>query len=452
MNELLVIAYAFPPCSVTGTYRTLAFVKYLEQHGWRSTVLCAENPIYPERDERLLHEVPAATQVIRTVDIDWLTRLQRMSRGAGAAAGPAPNPVLPASAPAPDRLWRGFKRSLAKRLRPQGRCPGWYRPALRAGRRALRQRRLQAIYSSGPPWTAHFVARRLAREFALPWIADFRDPWLSNPFLADDSYEHRHPEDEHQVVTDADLILCVLETMRADFLSRYPRRTQRDVLTIPNGFDPASFASLGTPSGNHAGAPDRSLSVLHAGQVYGRRRIEPLLKAITAWRQGDPALASNLELQLLGGNTEHAAELEARVTAAQAGQWTRIEAEVPHEAALERMADAAVLLLVGFTGRGEQFQMSAKIFEYLAVRRPVLALAPPSCPVGDVLRASGVRHWIVSPDDPPAILQALREIGAAWKGGELAGPQSKTSLSRFDRREQASELAALLDRLVAQQS
>ena len=93
--------------------------------------------------------------------------------------------------------------------------------------------------------------------------------------------------------------------------------------------------------------------------------------------------------------------------------------------------------------------MSGKIFEYLALRRAIFALAPPSCPVGTVLRQSGVRHWIVSPDDIAGIGKALEEMRAAWLRGELNGAQSTSDLSDYNRKEQAKRLAAILDELAS---
>src|SRR4030095_16392971 len=142
------------------------------------TVLCADNPINPERDEALLALIPESTTVLRTIDHDRLTWLQRLrgapeSPGAPAAAAPGTSAPAPATA-APESAWTRFKRSLAFRLRPPSRVPGWYRSAVRGARRALRAHRSDAIYSSGPPWTSHLIAARLASEFKLPWVADFR--------------------------------------------------------------------------------------------------------------------------------------------------------------------------------------------------------------------------------------------------------------------------------------
>ena len=47
MKKLLVIAYHFPPCALSGTYRTLAWVRLLAQRGWDITVLTVKNPESP---------------------------------------------------------------------------------------------------------------------------------------------------------------------------------------------------------------------------------------------------------------------------------------------------------------------------------------------------------------------------------------------------------------------
>ena len=458
MKHLLVIVYAFPPCSVSGIHRPLGFVKYLEPSGWRSTVLCAENPIYPERDHRLLSQIPGSARVIRTRDVDplaWLQRLRQQlrPRQAAPAAMGSPPPAAPVGTAGEESRWnplRAVKGSVVRRLHPPGLVPGWYLPALWAGRRLIREQRPDALYSSGPPWTAHLVACQLAAEYGLPWVADFRDPWVSNPRpFTDEGLRRRHAVLEARLLARADVVVCVLETMRRDFLARYPHRRPQDVVTITNGFDPATFQCVGPGSGGGTGDGSASLTILHTGHLYGRRRIEPLLGALTEWIGEEPAPGPPVRVHLLGGSAEYVAELRSRVARSAAAPWVEVEPEIPHQQALQRQAEATVLLLVGFSGPGEQYQMSGKIFEYLALRRPILALAPFDSPIGDVLLATGVRHWIVSPDDPAGLLRALRDIGHQWRRGNLDGPQSSASLAAFDRRELAKQLAATLELAIA---
>jgi hypothetical protein len=311
---------------------------------------------------------------------------------------------------------------------------------------------MDAIYSSGPPWSGHLVGLKLATEFDLPWVADFRDQWVSDPF--DDpptptALLRKDLIDEARVVQRADLILCVVETMRRVLHERYPERSAGDIVTILNGFDPEN---LEASRRDGTGPPADRLRFVHTGHFYGKRRVEPFLAAYRKWREGDATIAAKSELELIGGSGTYLEELRARVLASGSIESIHVEAEIPYQVSLRRQAEATVLLLVGFTGHGEETQMSGKIFEYLSVRRPILALAPAISPLGEVLRQSGVRHWIVQPNDEGAILKALRQIGEAWSRGELDGPQSSESLAAFDRREQTKQLVQVLNLAIARRT
>src|SRR5437899_152112 len=47
-----------------------------------------------------------------------------------------------------------------------------------AGARLLRRGRFDAMLSTSPPDSVHLAASSLRERFALPWVADFRDPWM----------------------------------------------------------------------------------------------------------------------------------------------------------------------------------------------------------------------------------------------------------------------------------
>ncbi len=443
MKRLLVVAYYFPPSSVTGTHRTLGFVKYLAQEGWHSSILCARNPIDPMQDPSLLSKVPPGTHVTRTMDFNLLAWRERLLKPWNGDANDEQETA--SAAPPPDAWtgWRAVKRYLAFRLRVPDNYGGWYLHTLWAGCRILRNTRIDALYSSGPPWTGHLIALRLARRFGVPWVADFRDPWVFHPCvdIPFETLRRRNEAAEARTVQNADAIVCVLETMRQDFLTRYPSRSAEDVLTIPNGFDPQDFTDL-------PAEPDGSLTIMHAGTLYGRRSIQPLLSALREWRRSEPQASAPLRIQFLGGSHAEVDTVRRTIEKWEVQTCVRAEPDVPHREALKRLSRSTVLLLIGFTGSGAQFQMTGKIFEYLAVKRPILALAPPSCPIGDVLRKTGVRHWIVSPDDLPGVLAALTDIVRQWKDGNLRGTED-SRLEAFDRRGHARQLGRLLDRVIS---
>ena len=53
MKKLLIIAYHFPPCALSGPYRTMAWVRLLAQRGWDITVVTVKN-LEPPLDYELL--------------------------------------------------------------------------------------------------------------------------------------------------------------------------------------------------------------------------------------------------------------------------------------------------------------------------------------------------------------------------------------------------------------
>lgn len=54
---MLVIAYYFPPMGLSGVQRTLKFVKYLPEFGWKPIVLTITPTTYYAYDETLLKEL-----------------------------------------------------------------------------------------------------------------------------------------------------------------------------------------------------------------------------------------------------------------------------------------------------------------------------------------------------------------------------------------------------------
>ena len=67
-------------------------------------------------------------------------------------------------------------------------------------------------------------------------------------------------------------------------------------------------------------------------------------------------------------------------------------------------------LLLGVSGERPEIQVPAKLYEYLAARRPILALSKDRGAIASVLERSGVAHERADPDDPGAIAAALERF------------------------------------------
>ena len=80
LKKILIIAYAFPPMSYVGVYRTLRFCKYLPQHNWQPVVLTIKEYGDLEKNYALMDQIPKEVMVYSTKTIDairWLRKKRR---------------------------------------------------------------------------------------------------------------------------------------------------------------------------------------------------------------------------------------------------------------------------------------------------------------------------------------------------------------------------------------
>ena len=212
----------------------------------------------------------------------------------------------------------------------------------------------------------------------------------------------------------ADRVICNSEFVRDDFVGRFPELSDRFV-TVPNGFDPEDFSDLeaSRPVGQD------HLVLTHAGFFYGPRRPHPILQALCVLRD-----RNHLDripcLQLVGPPTYEGRCLRSIASDYGVEDLVHVSGELAHRHALELMRGSDIQVLVGFSGKGSELQVPAKLFDYLGVGRPVLALAPERGAIGEVMRQSGVNGALCSPDDPEEIAAGI----GAWRPGR---PVRRTS-------------------------
>jgi glycosyltransferase involved in cell wall biosynthesis len=105
--------------------------------------------------------------------------------------------------------------------------------------------------------------------------------------------------------------------------------------------------------------------------------------------------------------------------------------------AIQKDSEALLLLIPDSGGRGRAV-LSAKVFEYLAAERPILA-AVPTDGAADLLRETGA-GTVVAPDDVEGLRSAI-EGPRPTTGGSLNGtPLSAALKERLSRRTRSKGL------------
>jgi glycosyltransferase involved in cell wall biosynthesis len=414
--RVLIIAFHFPPeGGSSGVLRTLKFAKYLLEFGWTPVVLTAPANVYPSTDPKLLEQVPGEIEVHRA----WCLDLPRLLSVGGR---------YPELTAIPDRY------------------SSWWLPAVLAGSRLIKSRGCQAIFSTSPIPTAHLIALTCKRLCGIPWIADFRDPWIeerqySGFSRSRDAIERRL---ERWVLRRADRVTATTRQLREELLARHSRLVADRVTVIPNGYDEEDFAEL--PSA--PAATPTTFELVHTGLVTDSYRSPlPLFKAVERLIAESLIPEDQIKIAFYGGGGYlSSAGFRDAVTAMGLTRVVQVHDRVPYLESLEKIRSAAVLLVLQ-GGRDTSTLIPAKAFEYVRSGRPILALTEPDGATAELILECGAGR-VVALGDVDGIKANLLAFYREFCSGALMATRALESFSaRYSRRSTAATLADLLSQL-----
>ena len=398
---LLILSYAYPPAVWVGGRRIEAFCRYLPPLGWTPLVVTASSG--PGRKRGL--DVWHGTAVYRSGDLNPLAQWRGLRSRMGTSPPPADRPGHVSPAEVSNGRLRAVKRAILAGLTTPDDHMGWIPFAVSAGLRVARQYPVDAILVSSPPHSAQIAGLILAKALRKPLVADFRDLWTMNEYASDlwpgTRAARLNACLERMVVREADGIIANTHTAEVMLRQAYPWAASK-MTTIPNGFDPVELEGI-------LPRTFPKFTLTHAGSFYRDRNPRCFLEGLARWldRSGVEDLRSKVNVLFIGrhdpsvSHLAHTIGLEGIV---------ELAPSVPPSELYPILAGSDVLLaILGFRTTSRSV-MPAKLYDYLAVGRPILALVPE----GEVtsLLASHPLHRIVTCDDPSAVATALESLYA----------------------------------------
>ena len=406
--HLIIISYYFPPANAIGGQRPHRFYKYLKRAGYTCDVITA--------CEQLPGSPPDVMYVPDPTAHLWASKEEL--------------PQLTFEAQA-ERVIRRF-------VLPGHIGIGWSRHASAAVRDIVRRngRRKTVILSTYPPSGAHLAGLQAAWSGRIPWIADFRDPMALDPtldLLRTPLLPLALRRMESSTFKRAAAIIANVEPAAEAWRKRYPG-CDRKLHVIWNGFDLEDLPQRGeTGAGN---------TLVHAGSLYGGRNANLIVESLARLRAQGRAL--DHRLLLVGGIGALAGIDEAsHERAIQEGWLTMIRSHVAKAEVTRMQSEARGLLLLQ---PQSHLQVPGKLFEYVWMGKPILAVIPRGSAMEWILNRSGIPHVCIYPDDKPARRdeKMLEYIAMAPEHGAPSDWFKET----FDASKQASQLANILESLV----
>jgi len=400
LKRLLLLTYYYPPKPAAGSLRPFYLSKYLIEHGWATTVV---------------------TPVVLNPNADphagsWSIRArQRLAT------------LTPQFA----------KRAFHSFVCFPDDAIFWLPSALRQASQALKLERYDAVMSSAMPASMHIAGAFVRRRHGLPWLADYRDLWTSNPYQElgpiRRALEHRL---EARLLREATAITAVSDAFVRPMQTLAPNLP---VYTIPNAVDLADWQGIANPY-------PTEFRLTYGGQLYdGRRSPETLFAALASLRRRGEAAGNLAKVDFYGADLRMIPPMAERYGLS---SIVTLHGLVDRNEMLRAQRDSAVLLVLLRSDKATAGEYGSKIFEYIGAKRHVLAIGGAESVVKSLINASALGFFA---SDVEHCQSAIRELYARYSSGHVE-PVLESTFQPFTAPQLASRFAEVLNVMVARPS
>ena len=306
----------------------------------------------------------------------------------------------------------------------------WKEHALKEAKYIISHQQIDAVFTSGPPYTCHLVGLQLKRDRPwCPWVVDCRDVWTQT----DKSYSiksqeqiGREEEMEGAVLREADWITVVNDIALEMLRSKFPFIREKSSC-ITHGYDPEDYEREPLVERTD----DSRCMMTYTGTIYGERTkgAEAFLKALKQFYDENP------EAPLVVGFIGNCRLAEK--TAKELGLWqVHFSGLQDREFALDMQKVSDVLLFILGDSPLDEHASPGKLFDYLGAGKPILAVAPEGVATRILEKVGGA--VTAHPSDIDGIAQAI-EVASKLESVE------RGSVEQYDVRDKAREMAEVLE-------
>jgi len=315
-RQLHLVSYYFAPLGRADGVNRTYLAKHLAEQGWDLNVVSCGNPhgfLRNFQEDPSLLEVLPASVTLRRVKCPYWGPLGDLAVMAKLTRDPFLNWVW-----AVKRRWQTLFPS-----------PG-------------------ILYAIVPPIANAFVALHVRRMTGWPLTVDFRDDVRCLP---------------HDLMTDTDLVVASTDRSLGNMLALYRIPPDRGV-TVYNGFGHGTPPTEGPPE-------DARLRIVFAGLLNSDQDPCMIARACNGLSERSPELRGRVQLDFFGPENYYTQFFLRRHLNAN----VRFRGYVPLAHMLREIAHADVGCSTLTTG-GNAYRIPSKVFQYLAMERPILATGP----------------------------------------------------------------------------
>jgi hypothetical protein len=386
MKKLLIISPSFPPVNAADMHRVRQSVSYLEELGWKPTVVVVE----PARTEGVMDPLLSQTlpSDLEVIAVNAFSTRWTRKFGLGSLA----------------------LRSL------------WY--YFRVVTALLRRRRFDLVYFSTTMFPVTILGAYWRHRFGIPYIIDMQDPWHSEhdlqlpPSQRPSKFWFSYRLNKYLepvAMKKAAGIIAVSQGYCTMLQQRYPNITPANCTVIPFGAYARDFEMLSVYQANtHAvKVAEDCIPVVYVGRGgHDMHKAATLLfKAFKLGLSREPAVFGKVRMYFVG--TSYAAGGKGKQTLKPVADREAVGAyvtehtdRVPYVEALHLLSSAGMLLIPGSV---DPNYTASKLYPYIMANKPLLAVFNQQSSVVNVLQETRAGECVVfaDEDDTAALIEQV---------------------------------------------
>jgi len=398
MKKVLVIAYAFPPMSYAGVFRTLKFCKYLPEFDWQPLVLTIKETRYHKKDYSLIDQIPKDVTVYRTPTIDpamWYNHRPQLKKIHFRGNGEIDEETNKKSDSTREGKYiEKIKRFLFNAATFPDHMIFWIPFAVIKGIKISVKEKPDIIYVSSPPHSSHFIGLILSFIFRKPLVADFRDPWMDNDYLLgllrSKLQKKKSMWLESLIINNATRVILNTNTNRNAVLRRYQSLNKEKLIVLTNGFDGDDVKDIETKE-------NKKFTITFIGSIYPYFKTDLFFDGLKLWieKLESKDISSRFQVLFIGSKNT---TVETMVQERNISNVISFIDYLPKKKALGIcLSSNLLLIMLGFNKDSKRI-IPSKLFDYFLCKKPILAIVPDG-EAAQLIRKTKT-GYIVSEDDP----------------------------------------------------
>lgn len=370
-KKVLIITYYWPPAGGAGVQRWLKMAKYLPEYGITPIILTVNENYanYPQIDKGLINDVDNKFEVSKTKTFEFYNLYKKLTNSKELPYGGFVNEEKKTLLKKIGRFVRG------NFFIPDPR-KGWNKYAYNEALKIIEKHNIDTVITTSPPHSTQLIGLKLKNIININWIADLRDPWVdlyyNNQFYKTNIANKIDSNYERSVIETSDKVLVVSNSIRNNFAEKYKESSSK-IKVLTNGYDPDDI----TQKTNNELYTDKLL-ITYTGtisEIYPMNTFIDAVKSIIK-------VNANILIRLVGNVHQ---SFKAKIINDGLKDYFEFVGQVSHSKSIKYLQASNISLLLIPMLDDNKGILTGKFFEYLGVKKTILAIGPVDSDVAIVL-------------------------------------------------------------------